>query len=100
MIFSEGEPELWPVDRDAEQPLWEQVYDILRERIEAGDFPQGRAIPSINKLLGRVDVAEATLQKALTQLKKEGFLRGRQGRGIFVRPHQEWNPPPPPDGTA
>lgn len=100
VIFSEGAYEQWPVDRDAEQPLWEQVYDLLRERIETGYFPEGRAIPSINKMIGRIDVSEATLQKALRRLKEEGFLRGRQGRGIFVRPRDEWNPPSSPAASA
>lgn len=75
---------------DADRTIWEQVYELLRARIEAGIYGERQAIPSINRLLQEIPVAEATLQKALRRLKAEGFIRGVHGKGTFVRPRDEW----------
>lgn len=74
--------------------LWEQVYRILRERIESGTYPVNSAIPSISLLEQEFPVSRVTIRHALTRLAEEGFTRAISGKGRYVRPEENWNPAP------
>lgn len=65
-------------------PLWQQIVDIIRARIDDGAYAPDTAIPSIMKLTEEFGVAEATVQKAVNALKRDGVLIGTPGRGTFV----------------
>ncbi|MFN2636809.1 MAG: GntR family transcriptional regulator [Gemmatimonadaceae bacterium] len=69
---------------------WEQVYQLLRKRIESGTYAERRPIPSIRQLIQELGVADGTIQKALTRLKKEQLIRSIHGKGTFVRPREFW----------
>jgi GntR family transcriptional regulator len=58
---------------------------MLRRRIESGEYPPGRKIPSIIALSGEFRVAPVTVRKALTALQREGLVESRTGWGTFVR---------------
>jgi GntR family transcriptional regulator len=72
------------IDRDAVMPLFLQLAGILRGRIESGEYPAGRRIPSRLELEQEFDLAPGTVVKALDTLKTEGLLISQQGRGTFV----------------
>ena len=38
------------IDHGAAEPLWRQLADILRGKIESGELPAGRVMPSENTL--------------------------------------------------
>lgn len=61
-----------------------QLADILRARIEAGEYPPDTAIPSLVKLTEEFGLAEVTVRKAVDSLKSEGLLTGTPGRGTYV----------------
>ncbi len=73
------------VTRDSVVPPWQQIADVLRRRIESGEYPPGRKIPSIIALSGEFRVAPVTVRKALTALQREGLVESRTGWGTFVR---------------
>jgi DNA-binding GntR family transcriptional regulator len=73
------------VTRDSVVPPWQQIADVLRRRIESGEYPPGRKIPSIIALSGEFSVAPVTVRKALTALQREGLVESRTGWGTFVR---------------
>lgn len=73
------------IDYDGAVPVWRQVYLLLRERIDSGDIPEGRPIPSKRTLSEELGVAGNTVEKAVRLLKDEGLVVGVQGRGVFVR---------------
>ncbi len=75
------------IDFGAPEPLYRQVADLLRQRIESGEYPPRTAIPSIVKLTAELGVAEVTVRKALDMLKREGLLITTPGRGTFVAQH-------------
>lgn len=71
-------------------PLYYQLKQILRERIESGDWPAGFAIPAERELCGEFGVSRATVRQAISGLVNEGLLKREQGRGTFVcRPKVE-----------
>lgn len=50
-----------------------------------GDMPPGTRLPTTTELIAEFDVSNPTVQQALGTLKQEGFVEGRQGKGVFVR---------------
>src|SRR5690242_19060383 len=53
-----------------------------------GDLPPGAQLPSTAELVARYAAANATIQRALSTLKAEGFLDSRVGKGVYVRDRQ------------
>ncbi len=72
------------IDFDGPVPLWRQVADVIRARIDDGTYRPGRAIPSLVKLTAEFGVAQMTVLKAVRALKEEGILTGTPGRGTYV----------------
>lgn len=72
------------IDHDASTPLWRQLADILRARIQSGELPTGRIMPSENTLSQEYELARGTVVKALDALEGEGLIERIQGRGTFV----------------
>jgi DNA-binding GntR family transcriptional regulator len=67
------------------RPLYEQVADALRRRIERGELAPGASISSEAALQSEYQVSRDTVRKALTQLTHEGLLTSGQGRTRQVR---------------
>jgi GntR family transcriptional regulator len=66
------------------QPLYSRFEELVRERIEAGDWSPGSAIPSERDLSTEFGLSRATTRKALDRLVAEGILRKEPRRGTFV----------------
>ena len=72
------------IDRDGPTPVYLQLAAILRARIEAGDYPPGRALPSETTLMQEHGLARETVRKAVRVLRDEGLVQIVQGRGAYV----------------
>ena len=72
------------IEADSDVPVYVQLADILRSKIQDGTYQPHRAIPSIRTLQQEYGVADGTIQKALRILKDEGLVRTVTGRGVFV----------------
>lgn len=72
------------IDREGPVPPYKQVANELRRRIEAGQIPPGRRIPSLVELEEEFGVARDTLRKAVQVLKDEQLVETVSGMGIFV----------------
>jgi GntR family transcriptional regulator len=72
------------IDRESQQKLYVQIYSIIKERIERGDWPEGTRIPTEEELCRTYDVSKATVRIAVSELVREGYLRKQQGKGTFV----------------
>ncbi len=68
-----------------QRPRHQQIAADLRAQIMAGDLPPGAQLPSTQHLVTDYSAANATIQKALSALKREGFLTSRAGKGVYVR---------------
>jgi GntR family transcriptional regulator len=67
------------------KPLHNEITDVLRERIAAGDWAVGERLPTEPVLAREIGVSRATLREALQQLDAEGMLIRKHGVGTFVR---------------
>lgn len=72
------------IDRESPVPPSRQIAADLRRRIESGDIPPGRRIPSLTELEQQYDVARDTLRKAVRILRDEGLVETVRGMGVFV----------------
>ncbi len=65
-------------------PIYIQLREIIREKIEEGIFPPGVAIPSENELANTYGINRITVRNAVDALVLEGSLYRIQGKGVFV----------------
>ncbi len=65
--------------------LPDQLADVLRERILAGQAEPDRPIRQ-DALAAELGVSKIPLREAMARLEREGLLRAEANRGWFVRP--------------
>ena len=68
-----------------EQPAYQQVAEDLRSRIRNGDPAVGDQLPSLATLMERYSVSITVVRSALRELRSEGIVSSRQGKGTFVK---------------
>ncbi|MDQ3148389.1 MAG: GntR family transcriptional regulator [Chloroflexota bacterium] len=66
------------------QPLYSRFEELVRERIESGEWSSGTLIPSERELSAEFGLSRATTRKALDRLVAEGVLRKEPRRGTYV----------------
>jgi GntR family transcriptional regulator len=72
------------VGRFSTRPLYLQVKDTLVQRIVAGAWKAGAAIPNEIDLSLELGISVGTVRKALDEMESERLISRRQGRGTFV----------------
>jgi len=64
--------------------LYEQVAAEIRRAIAEGEAKPGERLPPARDLAAELEVNRNTVLRALRQLRDEGLLEFRRGRGISV----------------
>jgi GntR family transcriptional regulator len=72
------------LDRDNPLGLHEQVAGEIRRAIAEGEAKPGQRLPPAKDLAAVLGVNTNTVLRALRQLRDEGLLEFRRGRGITV----------------
>jgi GntR family transcriptional regulator len=72
------------VDRDDARELHEQVAGELRRAIAEGEAKPGERLPPAKDLAAVLGVNTNTVLRALREVRDEGLLEFRRGRGITV----------------
>lgn len=85
----DGELEVLGVDAallngDLPTPLYHQVYLVLRERIQSGDYRPGDTLPGEQELARAFDVSRITVKRALNELAANSLVSRHRGRGTIV----------------
>jgi len=76
------------VDPQSATPVYVQVADILRARIQSGRLLPDRPVPSEAQLQQEFGVARGTARKAIALLREQGLVVTVKGRGSHVTPSQ------------
>jgi GntR family transcriptional regulator len=74
-------------------PLYRQVHDVLRGRIEAGRWKAGDKLPPIPDLAAEFSASIVTIRQALALLEADGIVSRRRGIGTTVErdlSHARW----------
>lgn len=66
------------------QPLYLQIAQQLRERIQNGEYPLNSRIPTEKELAVLMNASRPTVRQALNLLEQEGRLTRVKGSGTFV----------------
>ncbi|MCW5249924.1 MULTISPECIES: GntR family transcriptional regulator [unclassified Streptomyces] len=75
---------LLSLDKTDTRPLHEQVAGAVRRAIAEGECRPGDRLPSARDLSEALDVNVNTVLRALRELRDEGLLDFRRGRGVTV----------------
>ncbi|MGI6033989.1 MAG: PLP-dependent aminotransferase family protein [Coriobacteriales bacterium] len=73
------------LDKQADVPLYQQIYEFFKEGIVQGAYRPGDKLPSIRALASRLGVARNTIDSAYKQLTVEGYVKSRRGSGYLVQ---------------
>lgn len=71
------------IEYDPTQPKWTQIADIIRRRIESGEYPPKTLISEV-QMEAEFDVARVTIRKVTSCLREEGLIITTPGMGSFV----------------
>jgi GntR family transcriptional regulator len=74
-----------PASRQLGNPLHQQVFLVLRDRILSRRYEVGEMLPSEDDLSRMFNVSRTTIRNALGALNVIGLIEKRQGIGTFVR---------------
>ncbi|MPM49044.1 HTH-type transcriptional repressor YvoA [bioreactor metagenome] len=67
-----------------ESPIYLQLREVIRSKIQEGEFLPGMAIPSENQLAETYGINRMTVRSGIDALVKEGILKRVQGKGVYV----------------
>lgn len=73
-----------PIDNQSRSPLYEQIYQYMKEEIRGGRMAAGSRLPSTRILAANLKVSRSTTQMAYEQLLSEGYIEALPCRGYFV----------------
>ena len=65
-------------------PIYQQIYEQIKEEILSGKIGSGEVLPSIRQLSRDLKVSVITTTRAYNDLEKEGFIATMQGKGSVV----------------
>lgn len=70
--------------RQSTIPLYRQILEGIKQKIEAGELKTGDKLPSEQELMEHFNVSRRTVRTAVDELCGQGYLVRKQGKGTFV----------------
>ena len=83
LVAQEGS-EMTMIDRASPVPYYEQLHNVLQERIRTGQFTAQDRLPSENELHREFGLSRATVRQALELLETNGWAVRIPRRGYFA----------------
>lgn len=84
MLGAQVEKTMNTLAHDSTQPLYHQIFIIVRSKILRGEFKAGDKLPAEPELMEKFQVSRTTIRLALDKLVNEGLIYRQRGRGTFV----------------
>ena len=66
------------------QPIYEQIYEQIKNLIITEELKAGEMLPSIRGLAKDLRISVITTKRAYDELEKAGFINSVAGKGCFV----------------
>jgi GntR family transcriptional regulator len=66
------------------EPMYRQIADDLRQKIESGELGSGRQLPTELELRDQYEASRNTVRDAVKWLMNRGLVETRPGQGTFV----------------
>ncbi|MEG1687078.1 MAG: GntR family transcriptional regulator [Angelakisella sp.] len=77
----------WSFGND--RPIYLQVMEQLKLGIISGELPAGSRLPAVREMAAEAAINPNTMQKALSELEREGLLYAQRTNGRFVTEDSE-----------
>lgn len=73
-----------PWDLDNDRPIYLQLMERIQQDIVSGVYKAGDKLPSVRELAIDAAVNPNTMQKALSELERNGLVHSRRTSGRFI----------------
>ena len=83
-ILHLGGEHLLNIDVKSRKPIYEQIIDSIKELIIQGIWPRDTQLPSVRQLAGDLAINPNTIQKAYSELERQGIIYSMKSKGSFV----------------
>jgi GntR family transcriptional regulator / MocR family aminotransferase len=84
---------MFSLDINSSKSLYLQLYEQIKEQINAGDLLANSKLPSVRHLSSTLGVSISTVENTYRQLLLEGYIESRPRSGYFVvPPYKEFSP--------
>ena len=78
-----------PWDLDNDRPIYLQLMERIQQDIVAGVYQAGDKLPSVRDLAMEAAVNPNTMQKALSELERNGLLHSQRTSGRYITEDKE-----------
>jgi GntR family transcriptional regulator / MocR family aminotransferase len=75
---------LFALDQTSREPMYQQIYQFLRQGIMSEEIPQGEKLPSLREGARALGVSLTTVNLAYSQLAMEGYVQNHPKSGFYV----------------
>ena len=78
---------VWSLDNN--RPIYLQLMEKIQMDIISGRYSMGEKLPSVRELAVQASVNPNTMQKALSELERSGFVHAQRTSGRFITEDEE-----------
>ena len=72
------------IDVKSRKPIYEQIIDNIKELIIQGVYSRDMQLPSVRQLARDLAINPNTIQKAYSELERQGIIYSLKSKGSFV----------------
>jgi GntR family transcriptional regulator len=72
------------ISNSSNKPIYEQIFDQIKEKIITGELIAGEMLPSIRSLAKDLKIRVITTKKAYEELERDGYIETIPGKGCFI----------------
>ena len=73
-----------PWNLDSDRPIYLQLMERIQHDIISGTYKPGDKLPSVRELAMEASVNPNTMQKAMTELERQGIVYSQRTSGRFI----------------
>ncbi len=77
-------PPTFTLSQTDKRPMYLQIMEQIKQRVAAGDWVKGQAIPSIRQLAVDLQVSVITVKRAYYELERAGIIVTHHGKGSCI----------------
>ena len=73
-----------PLNSDISTPMYEQIYEYIKQDILHGILLKNTKLPSSRILAEQLNVSRSTVNSAYEQLLSEGYIYSKEKKGYYI----------------
>ena len=72
------------INQQSKIPIFRQLTEEIKLKIASGELSKGEQLPSVREMAVSLSLNPNTVMKSYKELEKEGFVKTKTGKGVFV----------------